>query len=75
MNNVYSMMTTFNKLMGAHNLRFGVDWRTVRWNENNPDTQAEGLFTWSDKLTMKNPDAADGSGAAISSFLLGLPMS
>ncbi len=74
-NNVYSLMATFNKLYGAHNLRFGLDWRTVRWNENNPDTQAEGLFTSSDRLTMKNPDASDGSGAAIASFLLGLPTS
>ncbi len=74
-NNVYSTMSTFNKLSGAHNLRFGLDWRTIRWNENNPDVQAQGLFTYSDKLTMKNPDAADGSGAAIASFLLGLPTS
>ena len=74
-NNVYTAMATFNKLSGAHNLRFGVDWRTVRWNENNPDVQAEGIFTYSDKLSMKNPDAADGSGAAIASSLLGLPTS
>ena len=74
-NNVYSSMVTFNKLSGAHNFRFGLDWRTVRWNENNPDAQAEGLFTSSDKLTMKNPDSSDGSGAAIASFLLGLPTS
>jgi hypothetical protein len=68
-------MTTFNKLYGAHNLRFGLDWRTIYWNENNPDVQAEGMFTSSDKLTMKNPDVSDGSGAAIASFLLGLPTS
>ncbi len=74
-NNVYSAMATLNKLYGEHNFRLGVDWRTVFWNENNPDAQAEGVFTSSDKLTMKNPDTADGSGAAIASFLLGLPTS
>jgi hypothetical protein len=74
-NNVYSLMATFNKLSGAHNFRFGLDWRTIRWNENNPDIQSEGLFTFSNRLTAKNPDVSDGSGAPIASFLLGLPTS
>lgn len=75
-NDLWSMMDNFTMTRGAHNLRFGVDYRLVRWNENNPGTYANGQFVFNNTLTRQNPTTSSTgtiSGSAMAGLLLGLP--
>jgi hypothetical protein len=75
-NDIWSFITNFTKVRGSHNLRFGSDYRVVRWNERNPGTQANGQFTFNNALTRSNPtlsSTGNTSGSAMGSLLLGLP--
>ena len=75
-NDIWSFMNNFNKSHGNHSLRFGLDYRMTRWNENNPGTYANGYFVFNNTLTRLNPtqsSTGNTSGSAIASLLLGLP--
>ena len=75
-NDVWTALANLTKLQGNHSLRFGVDYRVVRWNENNPGDQAAGQFLFNNTLTRSDPTrSATGptSGSAMASLLLGLP--
>jgi len=75
-NDIWSFMNNFTRPAGGHNLRFGVDYRVTRWNENNPGTQANGHFVFNNTLTRSNPtqsSTGNVSGSAMASLLLGLP--
>lgn len=75
-NDIYSFMNNFSKTAGNHTLRFGVDYRLTRWNENNPNTYANGHFVFTNRLTRSNPNTnstGNTSGSGMASLLLGLP--
>jgi hypothetical protein len=75
-NDLWSFINNFSKTEGSHNLRFGLDYRLTRWNENNPGTQANGQFVFNNTLTRSNPTQASTgttSGSAMASLLLGFP--
>ncbi len=75
-NDLWSMMDNFTKTFGNHNLRFGLDYRLVRWNENNPGTYANGQFVFNNTLTRQDPTKSStgtSSGSAMAGLLLGLP--
>ena len=73
-NDVWTLLGNFTKSKGNHSLRFGVDYRVVRWNENNPGEQANGQFVFNNTLTRSNPSTSSSgntSGSAMASLLLG----
>ncbi len=75
-NDVWTGLANLTKLQGNHSLRFGVDYRVVRWNENNPGEQANGQFVLNNTLTRSDPTKSSTgttSGSAMASLLLGLP--
>jgi hypothetical protein len=75
-NDVWTALANLTKLQGNHSLRFGVDYRAVRWNENNPGDQANGQFLFNNTLTRSDPTKSSSgptSGSAMASLLLGLP--
>lgn len=75
-NDVWTALANLTKLQGNHSLRFGVDYRVVRWNENNPGDQANGQFLFNNTLTRSDPTKGSSgttSGSAMASLLLGLP--
>ncbi len=77
-NDQHSVMATFSKLTGKHTLKWGVDWRALRWNRNSPGDAAPGSFTFDTTFTRSDPFApasADTSGTSMASILLGLPAS
>ncbi|HEY2934169.1 MAG TPA: carboxypeptidase-like regulatory domain-containing protein [Acidobacteriota bacterium] len=77
-NDIHALLGTFNKLTGAHTLRWGVDYRMLRWNEPNPGQTANGSFTFNKVFTRQNPTSSateTSSGSALASALLGLPAS
>jgi len=77
-NDLHSMMATFTKLAGRHSLRWGVDWRALRWNRNSPGSSASGDFTFNNVFTRSDPftpTSGDTSGSGMASLLLGLPAS
>jgi hypothetical protein len=77
-NDVWTLLGNFSKSHGNHGLRWGVDSRIVRWNENNPGTYANGEFRFNNTLTRSNPatsSTGNTSGTAMASLLLGMPSS
>ncbi len=75
-NDIWSFMNNFNKSHGSHSLRFGLDYRLTRWNENNPGTYSNGYFVFNNTLTRANPtqsSTGNTSGTGMASLLLGLP--
>jgi hypothetical protein len=77
-NDLHSAMATFTKLTGKHSLKWGVDWRVLRWNRNSPGGAASGDFTFNHTFTRSDPftpTTADTSGTGLASLLLGLPAS
>jgi len=75
-NDIHALLATFNKLQGNHTLKFGMDYRLVRWNESNPNTYANGQFQFNNTFTRSDPSnskSGDTSGTAMASLLLGLP--
>jgi hypothetical protein len=77
-NDQHSLMATFSKLTGKHSLKWGVDWRVLRWNRNSPGAAASGSFNFDTVFTRSDPFAptsADTSGSGLASILMGLPAS
>jgi len=77
-NDQHSFMATFTKLNGKHSLKWGADWRVLRWNRNSPGSAAPGTFAFNPVFTQADPftpTSADVSGTGMASLLLGLPAS
>lgn len=77
-NDQHSVMATFSKLSGRHTLKWGLDWRVLRWHRNSPGDAASGAFTFDTVFTRADPftpTSTDTSGTAMASILLGLPAS
>jgi hypothetical protein len=77
-NDLHSLMATFTKLTGKHSLKWGVDWRVLRWNRNSPGAAASGSFNFDTVFTRSDPftpTTADTSGTGMASILMGLPAS
>jgi hypothetical protein len=74
----HSLMAAFTKTVGKHNLKFGVDYRLHRWNQNAPGSAAPGNFSFNNTFTRSDPftnSTSNTSGTAMASLLLGLPSS
>jgi hypothetical protein len=77
-NDTHALLATFNKLRGSHTLKFGVDYRLIRWNEANPGTSGSGNFSFNSTFTRSDPgrsSTSDTSGTSMASLLLGVPSS
>ncbi|MBM3739429.1 MAG: carboxypeptidase regulatory-like domain-containing protein [Acidobacteria bacterium] len=77
-NDQHSAMASFTKLTGKHSLKWGVDWRVLRWHRNSPGDAATGSFTFDTTFTRSDPftpTSADTSGTGMASILLGIPAS
>lgn len=77
-NDSHSFLATFNKMTGAHSIKFGSDWRVLRKNNNALGTAAPGDFTFNPLFTQADPfntRSSDTSGTAMAAVLLGLPAS
>jgi outer membrane receptor protein involved in Fe transport len=72
---VYSGISTWNKLQGAHSIKFGVDYRLNRINNLSPGSNAAGSFNISPTFTQSDPytkGTSNTSGSAMATVLLGL---
>ena len=77
-NDTHAALATFNKLQGRHTVKFGVDYRLIRWNEANPGTSGAGNFSFNSTFTRSDParsSTSDTSGTSMASLLLGVPSS
>jgi hypothetical protein len=75
-NDLHSVFTTFTKIAGNHNLKFGSDYRLIRYNSANQGTSASGSFNFSPTFTQADPftaSSANTTGTALASVLLGTP--
>lgn len=75
---MHTGLATFYKLFGKHSLKWGIDYRNIRKNTNNPGTSASGSFTYNNTFTRSNPfvsNTADTSGTSLASLLLDVPAS
>ncbi len=75
-NDTHSLYVTFNQLKGRHALKYGLDMRLVRWNENQPGESQNGEFYFDSRFTRSDPTTTstiNTSGSSMSSMLLGLP--
>jgi hypothetical protein len=75
-NDQHSAMATFTKLTGQHSLKWGIDWRVLRWHRNSPGAAASGSFNFDTTFTRSDPftpTTADTSGTGMASILLGIP--
>ncbi len=75
-NDQHTLMATFTKLTGKHSLKWGVDWRALRWHRNSPGAAASGSFDFDTTFTRSDPFAptsADTSGTGLASILMGIP--
>jgi hypothetical protein len=73
-NDTHAGLATFNLLKGRHTVKYGVDYRVVRWNEANPGTSGSGNFSFNNTFTRSDPSrsaTADVSGTSMASLLLG----
>ena len=73
-NDLHSVFSTFTKIHGNHSLKFGSDYRLVRYNSANQGTSAAGSFSFSPTFTQADPftaSSANTSGTAMASLLLG----
>jgi hypothetical protein len=76
--NQHSLMAAVTKISGRHSLKFGVDYRLHRWNQNAPGSAAPGNFTFNNTFTRSDPftnSTSNTSGTSMASLLLGLPAS
>ncbi len=74
-NDTHAWLATFNLLKGRHTLKYGVDYRVIRWNEANPGTSGSGNFSFNNTFTRSDPSrsaTADVSGTSMASLLLGV---
>jgi hypothetical protein len=72
----HTLLSTFNKVLGRHTLKFGSDYRLFRNNDINPGGSQSGTFTYSPTFTQANPFVASSrneSGTAFASLLMGIP--
>jgi hypothetical protein len=69
----YSLQPNFNKVLGRHFLKFGVEAR--QYNKNDPGRgYPSGYYSFTKAWTQANANTADAvSGNSIASFLMGLP--
>ncbi|MBM3746006.1 MAG: TonB-dependent receptor [Acidobacteria bacterium] len=77
-NDTHALLATLNQLVGRHTLKFGADYRLIRWNDFNPGEYGPGTFTFNSVFTRSDPErstTSDTSGTAMASLLLGLPAS
>ncbi|MDP2998333.1 MAG: carboxypeptidase regulatory-like domain-containing protein [Bryobacterales bacterium] len=77
-NEQHSLMAAFTKLTGKHSLKFGIDYRLQRYNQNSPGSAAPGNFTFNSVFTRADAftaSSSDTTGTAMASLLLGLPAS
>ncbi len=77
-NDLHALLGNFTKLTGRHSLKFGVDYRLVRWNRLSQGNQAAGDFTFNPVFTQADPftnSSADRTGTAMASVLLASPNS
>jgi len=73
-NDTHAWLATFNLLKGRHTMKYGVDYRVIRWNEANPGTSGSGNFSFNNTFTRSDPSrsvTADTSGTSMASLLLG----
>jgi outer membrane receptor protein involved in Fe transport len=72
---MYSGISTWTKLTGAHSTKFGVDYRLNRINSVSPGSNASGAFSLSPAFTQSDPytkSAGTTSGTSMATLLLGL---
>jgi hypothetical protein len=72
---VYSLISTWTKMQGAHSIKFGADYRLNRVNSLSPGSNAAGSFTISPTFTQSDPftkSTSNTSGSAMATLLLGL---
>ncbi len=75
-NDVHALLVTMTKLIGAHSIKFGIDYRLTRLNQLSPGTAAAGNFSFSSTFTRSDPftpNTGNTSGSAMASLLLGIP--
>jgi hypothetical protein len=75
-NDTHSLYITFNQLKGRHALKYGLDTRVIRWNENQPGEAQNGEFYFDTRFTRSDPTTSstiNTSGTSMASLLLGLP--
>lgn len=71
----WSWSETLSKLVGAHSLKFGFEYRLMLNNQQRP-TSSFATFNFNKGFTQRNPLAGDAaSGNAFASLLLGIPSS
>jgi hypothetical protein len=74
----HSLMVALTKIAGRHSLKFGVDYRLHRWNQNAPGNAAPGNFSFNNTFTRSDPftnSTGNTSGTSMASLLLGVPAS
>lgn len=71
--NVYSFLPTLTKILGAHTLNFGYDFRVYRENQANMGNSF-GYYDFNDDFTKQSDRGSPTSrGQGLASFLLGQP--
>lgn len=63
--NTYQIVDSFSKLLGGHSLKFGGDYRLVKYIQNLP-TDPDGNFSFT-------RGGSNSTGDALANFVLGLP--
>ena len=72
---VFSLISTWTKLVGAHAVKFGADYRLNRVNNVSPGSNAPGSFSIGPTFTQSDPftkSTSNNSGTAMATLLLGL---
>ncbi|MEK7754254.1 MAG: carboxypeptidase regulatory-like domain-containing protein [Acidobacteriota bacterium] len=75
---MHVLAATLTKLRGGHTLKFGGDYRLIRWNQVAPGATAFGTFNFNSVFTQADPFAnasAETSGTGLASLLLAAPAS
>lgn len=74
----HSFLVNMTKVLGNHVLKFGGDYRLVRYGVDNRGDAAAGDFNFNPVFTQSNPfdnNTEKTSGTAMASLLLGIPSS
>jgi hypothetical protein len=77
-NDSHALFSTFSKTFGNHTLKFGTDYRLIRYNSENVGTSGVGSFSFNSTFTQSDPFTAstsNTSGTGLASVLLGTPSS
>ncbi|MEZ5404315.1 MAG: TonB-dependent receptor [Bryobacteraceae bacterium] len=71
----WSAAETLNKVIGAHTVKFGAEWRLLLNNQDRP-TSSFARFDFDRRYTQRDPLRGDAaSGNSFASLLLGVPFS